>query len=105
MRHAPGEAGLSLGPRGWVRLDDLWAGLTAAGYRPSREEVLRAVAENNKRRFTLSCDGPRIRAAQGHSVAVDLQFAPAAPPPTLFHGTASTSLEALLPEGLKAGRR
>lgn len=105
LRHAPGEAGLSLEPGGWARFDDLQAGLKAAGHCLNREDVLRIMAENDKRRFTLADDGQRTRAAQGHSVAVDLQLAPAVPPPTLFHGTAWTSLEPIVAEGLKPGRR
>ena len=105
LRHSPQEAGLTLAQGGWVRVDDLLAGLRRMGQRMSREELDQIVAENDKSRFTLSEDGTRIRAAQGHSVEVDLQLAPAVPPPVLFHGTARASLQAVLVEGLKPMRR
>ena len=105
LRHTPGEAGLTLGPGGWVRVDDLLKGLRSLGMRLTREDIERIVAENDKSRFTFSEDGQRIRAAQGHSVGVDLQLAPAVPPPVLYHGTARTSLQAILVEGLKPQRR
>jgi putative RNA 2'-phosphotransferase len=105
LRHSPQEAGLTLGPGGWVRVDDLLKGLRSLGLRLRREDIERIVAENDKSRFTLSEDVQRIRAAQGHSVAVDLQLAPAVPPPVLYHGTARSSLEAILVQGLKPGRR
>lgn len=105
LRHTPEDAGLTLGPGGWVAVDALLRGLKRAGHRLDRAELESIVAENNKSRFTLSEDGQRIRAAQGHSVAVDLGLAPLQPPPTLFHGTARASLDAIFAQGLKPGRR
>jgi putative RNA 2'-phosphotransferase len=49
----------------------------------------------------VSPDGARIRAAQGHSVPVDLGLAPAEPPARLYHGTAEGSVAAILSEGLR----
>jgi putative RNA 2'-phosphotransferase len=40
----------------------------------------------------------------GHSVEVDLGYAPAEPPAIVYHGTAAASVEAIFREGLKAGR-
>lgn len=100
LRHEPQSIGIELGVGGWVAVDDLIAQARRAGVAID-DDVLRAVvAESDKKRFTLSADGSRIRAAQGHSVAVDLGLVPAVPPETLFHGTAITSLEAILLEGL-----
>ncbi len=59
------------------------------------------VAENNKQRFAFSDDGRRIRANQGHSVAVDLGYSPATPPALLYHGTPEKSLPAVRAEGLR----
>ncbi|WP_138469229.1 RNA 2'-phosphotransferase [Poseidonocella sp. HB161398] len=105
LRHEPGLAGLELGPGGWVRIDALLSGMRRAGHRLSRAELERIVAGNDKRRFTISEDGRRIRAAQGHSVAVDLGLPPMVPPETLFHGTARASLDAIWAEGILPGRR
>jgi putative RNA 2'-phosphotransferase len=52
-----------------------------------RPELDAVVAGNDKQRFTYDGSGTRIRASQGHSVAVDLGYAPATPPEELFHGT------------------
>ena len=46
-------------------------------------------------------DGQRIRANQGHSVNVDLGLQATAPPPELFHGTATRFLDAIRAEGLR----
>ena len=63
------------------------------------------MAGDDKNRFTLSADGNKIRAAQGHSVAVELGLTPAIPPEILFHGTATKVLDAIWKEGLKPGNR
>ena len=105
LRHAPDSIGLSLDANGWAEVDDLLAKANAAGRRIDLAMLQAVVAENDKRRFTLSEDGRRIRAAQGHSIAVDLDLEPIEPPPRLYHGTATRNLDAILAEGLKPGRR
>ena len=105
LRHEPELAGLALGPGGWVPVDELLRGMKHAGHRLRADELHALVAGNDKRRFTLSEDGRRIRAAQGHSVAVDLDLPATQPPDELFHGTASAFLDAIWAEGLVPGRR
>jgi putative RNA 2'-phosphotransferase len=63
------------------------------------------VRTNDKQRFRISDDGARIRASQGHSLAVDLALTPHVPPAVLFHGTATRFLAAIHTEGIKAGAR
>jgi putative RNA 2'-phosphotransferase len=58
------------------------------------------VATSDKKRFAFSDDGRRIRASQGHSVEVDLEYAPQAPPELLYHGTASRFLNSIREQGL-----
>jgi putative RNA 2'-phosphotransferase len=67
----------------------------------SRELIEAVVATSAKQRFAISEDGRRIRASQGHSVPVDLGYAPAEPPELLFHGTPRSSLPAIRAEGLQ----
>ncbi|WP_371168805.1 RNA 2'-phosphotransferase [Aliiroseovarius sp. 2305UL8-7] len=105
LRHEPELVGLSLGLGGWVLVDDLLRGIKRTGRTLKREELDRIVAESDKRRFTLSEDGRRIRAAQGHSVDIDLELPEAVPPKMLYHGTASANLDAIWAEGLLPGRR
>lgn len=50
-------------------------------------------------------DGQRIRAAEGHSIGLDLGPDTQRPPNELYHGTASTSLDAKFSDGLNPGRR
>lgn len=49
--------------------------------------------------------GARIRASQGHSVAVELGQEPQAPPDVLFHATATRFLDSIRREGLRPGSR
>jgi putative RNA 2'-phosphotransferase len=101
LRHDPGLIGLSLGPGGWVATRDLLTALCRHGPATTAEELKAIVASDDKRRFTLSDDRRRIRAAQGHSIAVDLGLQAVEPPETLFHGTATATLDTIFREGLK----
>jgi putative RNA 2'-phosphotransferase len=101
LRHNPGTIGLGLDAQGWARIDELIKKAGAAGRKFRREDLLDVVATNDKKRFSLSEDGLRIRAAQGHSVAVDLGLPPKEPPQVLYHGTATRFLDAIWSEGLK----
>jgi putative RNA 2'-phosphotransferase len=105
LRHNPGKIGVELDSAGWVPIETLLAALRQHGHGLNRDQLDRVVAENDKKRFEYDESGVRIRASQGHSVQVDLGYAPAEPPPTLYHGTAKRVLEAIFREGLKPGRR
>lgn len=105
LRHTPEEIGLTLDAQGWAPVAELLRGLKKAGLPMTRAALLEVVAQNDKQRFTLSPDGTCIRAAQGHSVQVDLGLDPEEPPETLYHGTARTTLDAIFVEGLRPGRR
>lgn len=105
LRHKPQAIGLTLGPQGWASIDELVAKGNASGPRFSREDLLFVVETNDKKRFSISPDGLRIRAAQGHSVDVELGLVPTDPPPTLYHGTAARILAPIQAQGLKPMRR
>ncbi len=105
LRHAPSRIGLVLDAQGWTEVDTLITKANAAGFALDRATLLEIVATSDKQRFTLSADGARIRAAQGHSVEIDLDLSPTVPPAVLFHGTARANVDAILAEGLKPGRR
>jgi putative RNA 2'-phosphotransferase len=105
LRHAPESVGLRLDEAGWVDVDDLLAAANRAGVALDRPTLERVVAENDKQRFALSADGARIRASQGHSVAVELGLQPVQPPEVLYHGTAERNLDSIRAQGLVPGRR
>jgi putative RNA 2'-phosphotransferase len=103
LRHDPGRVGLTLDPAGWGPVSDLLAALGVA-----RADLDEVVATNDKRRFTVERgeDGvERIRANQGHSVAVDLGLTPLPPPDRLYHGTSAAVLDSIRTTGLNRGGR
>jgi putative RNA 2'-phosphotransferase len=106
LRHQPELIGAALDKDGYLPVDVLLAGMARNGMRVSRSDLDDVVALNDKKRFSLSPDGAKIRAAQGHSVQISgSTVTPAAPPPLLYHGTAERSVESILREGLRPGSR
>lgn len=101
LRHAPHKIGLQLDAAGWTGVEALLQACARAKMPFSRAELDEVVRTNSKQRFAFDASGQRIRANQGHSVAVDLGLPEVAPPATLFHGTAERFLDAIRSEGLK----
>jgi putative RNA 2'-phosphotransferase len=105
LRHDPAAGGITLDEEGWTSVAELLAGASARGLDVSPAELREVVRASDKQRFALSPDGLRIRANQGHSVAVDLGLAPQAPPAELFHGTVERFVPSILAEGLRKQAR
>ncbi len=105
LRHAPERIGLTLDAHGWVGVGELLDAAARDGFRLTREELEEVVVTNDKRRFTLDPERDRIRAAQGHTVGVDLGLHPAEPPPYLFHGTVGRYVADIRRDGLRAMAR
>jgi putative RNA 2'-phosphotransferase len=101
LRHAPEKAGLTLGDGGWVKVSDLLAGLSNMNRPITPHRLEKIVADNDKKRFTISEDGLRIRAAQGHSIKIKHDFKKVTPPVYLYHGTATRFVESIKKTGLK----
>ncbi|WP_431039201.1 RNA 2'-phosphotransferase [Streptomyces sp. P6-2-1] len=99
LRHTPDRVGITLDEAGWTAVGPLLDAAARSGLPATRADLARVVAGDDKRRFAL--EGDRIRAQQGHSVAVDLGLVPLAPPPYLFHGTRPAALAAIHAEGLR----
>ncbi len=67
LRHAPESMGLVLDRDGWADIDNLISNANQHGHTFDYQMLHEVVETNEKKRFTLSEDGQRIRAAQGHS--------------------------------------
>jgi putative RNA 2'-phosphotransferase len=100
LRHEPSAAHVTLDSAGWVEVEALLAGCVMAGKAISRDDLEHVVVTNAKKRFEFSADGTRIRASQGHSVEVELEYAPQEPPELLYHGTATCFLDSIRAQGL-----
>ena len=102
LRHKPDTIVIKLDKNGWADLQELIDKSNA--YRPilmmTMENVMDVVENNDKKRFVISEDGKSIRAAQGHSVGVDLGLKKEVPPFKLYHGTVERFLPSIQEKGL-----
>jgi len=107
LRHAPEHIGIILNQNGWTDIKQLISKAKKAGYKINLEKLLETVQTNDKQRFTISEDGRKIRAAQGHSIDIDIDLAlpPIEPPEILFHGTASANLNSIFEQGIHSAKR
>lgn len=100
LRHQPERLGLTLEDGGWVKVDDLLKACAANNFPLTLDELKEVVEKNDKKRFSFDASGEKIRASQGHSIAVDLQLKKQTPPARLFHGTAERSVPMIREHGL-----
>ena len=100
LRHDPSRAGIVLDNHGWCNIDKLLSGMHI-----SRKVLDEVVSTDEKRRYTISADGKKIRAAQGHSVPIDLDLEEVVPPDILYHGTNARSLKSIREHGLNRMHR
>lgn len=105
LRHEPERAGLKLGEAGWVGVDELLQAVNSHGVTLTLDQLKHIVATSDKKRFAFSDDGQRIRANQGHSIQVDLQYPPQTPPEVLYHGTATRFMDSIRQHGLQKMER
>mgnify|MGYP000448131788 CR=1 FL=1 len=91
----------TLSEEGWVAVDVLLPALADHDLPISHDQLVEIVRSNDKKRFTLSGAGDQIRAAQGHSIAVDLAVDAIEPPSRLYHGTAEVTVMAIMADGLR----
>lgn len=101
LRHNPEAGNLAIDPSGWAECLAVLEALRIAKLPHDQSDLTRVVGGNDKNRFEISADGSLIRARQGHSIMVDLDWPRANPPAFLFHGTVDRFLPAILSEGLK----
>lgn len=95
LRHDPKKIGIVLDPHGWADVVELCQKMPI-----SKEDLDEIVRTDSKGRYSYSEDGKKIRANQGHSVEVDVEFEELAPPEFLWHGTATKSLDSIFKDGL-----
>ncbi len=100
LRHQPQRLGLQLEPGGWVSVEQLLAACRDHQFPLCRAELEEVVIQNDKQRFSFDENQTRIRANQGHSIAVDLQLEPRIPPSLLYHGTGQSLVNSIQNNGL-----
>ncbi|MBC7798253.1 MAG: RNA 2'-phosphotransferase [Pyrinomonadaceae bacterium] len=105
LRHQPETIGLTLEENGWVKVTDLLNACAENGKTFTLEELRQVVETNDKQRFAFDESGEKIRANQGHSVTVEIEFEAKIPPEILYHGTGLKNVELIVETGLKKMNR
>lgn len=104
LRHRPEKIGITLDKNGWTDIEIL-----IEKAKPEVEftldELKEIVSNCDKQRFALSEDGTKIRANQGHSTEVKIDFKEIAAPPVLYHGTVKEAIDSIKKTGLKPMKR
>jgi len=102
LRHDPSVIGITVEyVGGWADVDELIAGIRAAGRQIDRETLDEIVRTDEKGRYAYNADGTKIHACQGHSIPVDMEYRPAEPPEILYHGTSAGVTGSIAKHGLR----
>jgi putative RNA 2'-phosphotransferase len=104
LRHKPEDIGIELREDGWVDVQELMEKASEKLYF-TFEELEYVVDNNDKKRFSFSEDMFSIRANQGHSTDVKINFEEVKPPTILYHGAPVGVIDAIMKEGLKKMNR
>lgn len=105
LRHKPEAEQLAMTASGWVKIEQVLAALQSKGIECDRAVLDAVVDDNDKQRFEISDDSLSIRARQGHSIDVALDWPIVDPPEQLYHGTVARFLGSIMTEGLKPMNR
>ena len=104
LRHKPETIGITLDNNGWAQTEELLKGISKTRYIDMTilEDI---VATDNKQRYSFNEDKTKIRANQGHSVSVNIDFEEVKPDFVLYHGTAEKYIDSILSTGLQPRTR
>lgn len=105
LRHSPESAGLTLQKGGWVKVDDLLKACANNLAPVTLDELREVVAKCDKQRFSFNEDETLIKANQGHSTKVNLEFRKVDPPEFLYHGTVEGFMPSIMKSGLQKMKR
>ena len=105
LRHKPEEIGITLDDFGWAKVEDLINGINKSGRNIDMDILEEIVRTDNKQRYSFNEDKTKIRTNQGHSIPVNVELKELEPPATLYHGTATKSIEGIRQQGIKSMSR
>lgn len=105
LRHQPETIGIELDENGWADVAELLAKLNANGININSATLTDVVITNNKQRFSFNATLDKIRANQGHSIEVHLDYTSQQPPEILFHGTGEKFVGSIMKSGIEKRNR
>lgn len=98
LRHKPENINLKLDKEGWADIQYI---IDNSNMELSYNIIKEVVDTNDKQRFSISEDGKKIRANQGHTTnKVNITFKKEIPPIILYHGTKEEYLSSIMKKGL-----
>ncbi len=103
LRHKPEEINLQLDSNGWASIDELIVKTTS--FTLTKALINIVVETNDKQRFSVDLVKGRIRANQGHSIAINLELDSITPPEFLLHGTVECFEASIFKTGLNKQKR
>lgn len=101
LRHKPETIGLTLGKDGWVNVYEFIKAMNEHGHNIDMVGLKNIIEKDTKGRYSLDPKENFIRANQGHSAPVDMEFKEVIPPKTLFHGTNKKVVDLIFKMGLQ----
>ncbi len=105
LRHQPELLHLEIEEGGWTNTKILIEKINQKNDTFTFQQLEEIVENDDKQRFGFNEDKTKIRANQGHSTKVEMNYQPKTPPPVLYHGTATTNVESILKNGILKGNR
>lgn len=106
LRHHPESIKIELDSEGWADIDEIIKNANKFDQKKLYYKIIEeTVKTNDKQRFSISPDGRKIRANQGHSIDVNLNLEEKIPPKYLYHGTSRRFLKSIEKAGIKKMNR
>lgn len=102
LRHRPDEINLTIDSQGWVSVNELITNLEKEQKYKVNLDILKEIVDtDDKQRYSFKDDFKYIRANQGHSIDLDINFKEYKPSGVLYHGTATRFINNIFNSGLK----
>ncbi|TWP29095.1 RNA 2'-phosphotransferase [Apibacter muscae] len=101
LRHEPKKIGLNLDENGWADVDDLIQKSVMNNVNFTKKDLEEIVDTNEKKRYSFNEDQTKIRANQGHSISINMEFKSVCPPEYLYHGTVVKFLPSINEKGIQ----
>jgi len=100
LRHKPELANLKVNDEGWISVDELIKNTDF-----TLNELKNIVSTDNKKRYSFNNTFSYIRANQGHSINVKMNFKEFIPSDYLYHGTSKKYCQSICETGIKKMNR
>lgn len=100
LRHHPEEFNVYLQHGGWADITTVVQGLRTQYPEFNETQLQEIVNTDEKHRYEIQ--GNLVRAVQGHSTPVTMDYTPSLPPSQLFHGTTTRVVPSIRSQGLIA---